>query len=266
LKDDRGTEGVEAAWRALDEGAPEEALRILAGVDRADGERWAAETIAHIDLRDLSAAEKALRRAHGILGPDDPGVLWATAELRLHIWQIEEARAIYEQLDRIERTVPVLERLSLCLELQGDFKAADATLAEAARIDPDGAPMPPRLSPDAFGEVVQEAVGDLPDEFRAAFETMAVVIDPVPDPDLAAGAEVDTPPDLLGLFLGRSMLERGVADPVELPPTIFLFQRNLERRCRDRAELREEIRITLYHELGHALGLDEEGLEELGLA
>ena len=261
-----GISAIDDAWCALDRGAPDEALRILADVDRGNGERWTAETIARIDLRDLSAAERALRRAHGILGGEDPGVLWATGELRLHIWQIDRAQETYERLGRIERTLPVLERLSLCLELRGDLEGADALLAEAARIDPENAPVPPRLSPEAFEDVVRDAVEQLPDAFQEAFETMAVIIDPVPDPDLAAGAEIDTPPDLLGLFVGLSMLERSVTDPGDLPPTIYLFQRNIERLCRDREEIREEIRVTLYHELGHALGLDEEGLEEMGLS
>ena len=42
-----------------------------------------------------------------------------------------------------------------------------------------------------------------------------------------------------------------------LPPRILLFQRNLERQSRDLEDLRSEIAVTLYHELGHYLGLDE---------
>ena len=47
----------------------------------------------------------------------------------------------------------------------------------------------------------------------------------------------------------------------ELPPTIYLFQRNLERYAADRDHLREEIRTTLFHELGHLLGLDEDEVD-----
>jgi predicted Zn-dependent protease with MMP-like domain len=51
----------------------------------------------------------------------------------------------------------------------------------------------------------------------------------------------------------------------QLPPSIVLFQRNLERFVRSRAELAEEIRVTLVHEVGHYLGLDEDELYERGL-
>jgi predicted Zn-dependent protease with MMP-like domain len=50
------------------------------------------------------------------------------------------------------------------------------------------------------------------------------------------------------------------------PNSIYVFQRNLERIAKDRADLIEQIRITLYHELGHYLGFEEEDMDDLGLA
>ena len=49
------------------------------------------------------------------------------------------------------------------------------------------------------------------------------------------------------------------------PSSIVLYQDNLQRFARTREELVEEIAITLQHEVGHFLGLDEEELERLGL-
>ena len=49
------------------------------------------------------------------------------------------------------------------------------------------------------------------------------------------------------------------------PSSIVLYQKNLERYARGRAELIEQIGITLVHEVGHFLGLDEEELWERGL-
>jgi hypothetical protein len=50
------------------------------------------------------------------------------------------------------------------------------------------------------------------------------------------------------------------------PGAIYLFRRNLLRACADREELEREIRITVQHEVGHLLGLDEDDLESWGLA
>ncbi len=50
------------------------------------------------------------------------------------------------------------------------------------------------------------------------------------------------------------------------PSSIVLYQKNLERACDSKEQLVEEIRVTLLHEVGHFLGLDEEELEARGLA
>ena len=50
----------------------------------------------------------------------------------------------------------------------------------------------------------------------------------------------------------------------DLPPRIVLFKRNLERAAQDAEELREEIGVTVRHELAHYLGLDEEEIEDAG--
>jgi predicted Zn-dependent protease with MMP-like domain len=49
-----------------------------------------------------------------------------------------------------------------------------------------------------------------------------------------------------------------------LPDTISIYRIPLEESFPDPVELREEIRITVLHELGHYFGLDEDRLEELG--
>ena len=71
--------------------------------------------------------------------------------------------------------------------------------------------------------------------------------------------------DLLGLFVGASFAE--VADEAEpLPSAIRLFVENLRDEAEDDpARFRQEVRDTLLHELGHYLGLDEDGLTERGL-
>jgi predicted Zn-dependent protease with MMP-like domain len=255
---------LENAWSALEEGDPEGALEILSSLGEEDPDRWITQTLVHLELGELTAAEKALDRARRLLGAEDPDVLWATAELFLMRWQIGEARDLYERLAAIESTRILLERIALCLDLQGDFEAADRIMDDAEEMDPEEGKRPV-LSAEEFEGIVQEAVRELPEVYRSAFETMAVVIDPVPDRDLVTGGGEDLPPDILGFFEGVSMLERSVTDTADLPPVIYIFRRNLERMCRSRDELRDEIRVTLYHELGHALGHDEEGLREIGL-
>jgi len=93
-----------------------------------------------------------------------------------------------------------------------------------------------------------------------------IVIEPMPPLDLVVeGEPLELPPDLLGLFVGANQLETSDEDPESALARIYLFQRNIERTAADRDETREQVAVTLFHELGHYLGFDEEGVEELGL-
>jgi len=260
-------EALDRAWAALDEGDPERALRELEGVDPDWPDRWIPEGIARTELADLPGARHALDRVRSAADVDDhPDFLWAEGCLQLAEWRIAEARATLEKLLGIERTIGTLERLSLALEIEGDLAGADRLPAEAHAIDPDAAPVPPRLEQAEFERIVASAVAELPAEFHKPLETTEIVVEPMPeDWMIDRGEPAGTPPDVLGLFVGASEADGGTDDNARLPRRIYLFQRNLERAARDEGHLLEEIRKTLYHEIGHVLGFDEEGVAAMGL-
>ena len=73
-------------------------------------------------------------------------------------------------------------------------------------------------------------------------------------------------PQTLGLFMGVPKTEALMTDqPLDLD-RILLFKRNLEKICQDEEDLIDQIQVTVRHEVGHYLGLDEDDLERLGLA
>ena len=257
---------LDRAWEALDAADPEAALAALADLDPDWPERWIPEALARTEIGDVEGARTTLDRARRFEEfAEHPDFLWASGLLLLREWRIDEARATLAKLAEIERGAATLDRLSLCAELSGDFAEADRLLAEAAVLDPAN-PAPPRLDAEYFESVISEAIESLPKEFQAPLETTEVIVEPVPAAWMIDPAEpAATPPDLLGLFVGASELERGTYDSAALPPRIFLFQRNLERAARDHDDLVEQIRVTLFHEIGHMLGFDEEGVEEMGL-
>ncbi|MBL8860547.1 MAG: metallopeptidase family protein [Planctomycetes bacterium] len=260
-------EALDRAWEALDAGEPETALRELEGVDPDWPDRWIPEGLARTQLGDLAGARAALARVREAADVDDhPDFLWAEGSLLLAEWRIAEARAVLERLVSVERTVGALERLSLALEIQGEFGAAEQLLREAHALDAEALPLPPRLGPADFERVVAAAVEALPPEFSAQLENVEIAVEPVPSEWMIDTSDpAGTPPDLLGLFVGASRLDAPDDQSGELPPRILLFQRNLERAARDESGLVEEIRKTLYHEIGHLLGFDEEGVAALGL-
>ena len=104
-----------------------------------------------------------------------------------------------------------------------------------------------------FDDHVRAALDELSPDLAAALENVAVVVEDEHPDD----------PDLLGLYHGVPLTERGDMAGV-LPDTISIYRIPLEESFPDPGELREEIRITVLHELGHYFGLDEEQIADLG--
>jgi predicted Zn-dependent protease with MMP-like domain len=105
-----------------------------------------------------------------------------------------------------------------------------------------------------FDQHVRAALDELPPHLAAELENLAVVVEDENPDD----------PDLFGLFQGVPLTERSSAAPPELPNKISIYRLPLEDSFPDRDELREEIRITVLHELAHYFGIDEARLLELG--
>jgi predicted Zn-dependent protease with MMP-like domain len=256
---------IEAAYAALAAGEPVEALRITEAIPEDHAERYILRAEGWIDLALEDKAEQELAEAADLLGKDDGEVRYMRGRLRVLQWRTAEARSELEGLQPEEYGAPLLALRALIEEIEGGFERADELYAQAAELEPELACLPPRLSADAFEERVAQAAAELPSPFREAFERTAVIIDPMPTRKLLDVANTGHPPHTLGVFVGAPLTD-GEPVPGELPPTIFLFQRNLERYAEDEVRLIEEIRTTLYHELGHALGFDEDGVEDMGLA
>ncbi len=258
---------IERAWDLLDRGEAEKALDLMAGVDSNAARRWVVEAQAKLSLDDLAGARASIDRATSLGNLDgDFDFLWTKAEILMREWKLAEAEEQYQKLAASERSSAVLERLALCADLRHEPAIADQLLAEAEAVEGDEAPHPPRLSPQQFEHVIDEAVELLPPEFQAALREVQLTIDPVPTVELIDPSNcAETPPDMLGLFAGASKLEKSNEESAGLPSSIHLFQRNLERASIDRDELLNEIRVTLYHELAHYLGFDEDGVADMGL-
>jgi predicted Zn-dependent protease with MMP-like domain len=104
-----------------------------------------------------------------------------------------------------------------------------------------------------FEDHVQAAIDGLPAHIATALRNIAVVVE----------EEHPDDPDLYGFYEGVPLPERGDMAG-QLPDRIAIYRRPLEEDFEDAEELREEIRITVLHELAHYFGLDEDRIAELG--
>ena len=120
-----------------------------------------------------------------------------------------------------------------------------------------------RLTRPQFLRLVQQAYQALPDNVTKALQNLEVVVERWPSRDLLDDLGDVRPYELLGLYIGVPLPDRGSELP-QLPDLIYLFQCPIERRCSTPQEVVEEVRVTLLHEVGHYFGLEEEDLERQG--
>ena len=114
------------------------------------------------------------------------------------------------------------------------------------------------MSPERFDELVDQALDGIPDELASLVRNVVVLVeDDAPSDD----------PGLLGLYEGVALTDRtGLPAELELPDRIFIYRGPLLDLCADEAELVEEVRITVVHEVAHHFGIDDDRLHDLGYA
>jgi predicted Zn-dependent protease with MMP-like domain len=110
---------------------------------------------------------------------------------------------------------------------------------------------------ERFEALVGEALDSIPDELAQAIDNVVIVVEDEDPED----------PDLLGLYEGIPLTERedyGVGGG--LPDRITIFRLPILDGCRTEADVVDEVRTTVIHELAHHFGIDDHRLDELGWA
>jgi len=104
-----------------------------------------------------------------------------------------------------------------------------------------------------FERLVEEALDSLPPDLGHHMRNVAVFV------------EDDAPEvGLLGLYEGTPLTERGEWYAGVLPDRITIFRSAICAICETEADVVEEVRITVLHEVAHHFGIDDERLDELG--
>jgi len=259
---------VQQVWDLLDAEDLDEAREAL--------DRLLAKRPGHPDLRIVDAAllleegepAAALEALKGAERSADPAVFFHLRGLAEHdLLRFEDSLRDGERALAVRPDMPEAHDLvSRVLEHLGHWKQADEHAENAHALDPERYPLPLEMSDEEFDRCVEKSIRELPARVRKELDEIPVIVEALPERTLLADDEPPLAPDLLGLFVGRHLMERSHADLPGAPGSIHLFRRNLLRMCHTVEELQREIRITVQHEVGHLLGLDEDDLERWGLA
>ena len=229
-------------------------------------------------LDDLEGAVFLIRRAIKSVG-DQPTYYAFEGHVLFELGAYEEARRVLERAAATEPdSAHVVYSLGLVMErlaheggdqaaeenVEVAEHAAELAFARANALDPVQFPIPVSMPEEDFQRAVQEALDNLPRSVREYIAEVPILVEAFPSRELVRQERVS--PQILGIFIGVPRTQAAMTEQVPDLDRVILFKSNLEKICRDRDELIDQIQITVRHEIGHYLGLDEDDLDRLGLA
>ena len=106
------------------------------------------------------------------------------------------------------------------------------------------------MAPEEFEGAVADALDTIPPELTKLMRNVVVLI--------------EDEPDLLGLYEGYALTERGWEYGGALPDRIMIYREAICDICSTAEEVVEEVTITVVHEIAHHFGIDDDRLHELG--
>jgi predicted Zn-dependent protease with MMP-like domain/predicted negative regulator of RcsB-dependent stress response len=237
----------------------------LPRLDRGtEGEVYYLKAKAAFYLDDLEGALFLVRRALKTAG--DVAIYRSfDGQILFELGRFEEARRSLEAAVAMDPEAGhAVYHLGLVLERLGAVEEAHAAFYQANALDPERYTLPVEIDEPAFRQAAIEAIENLPRSIREYVEDVPLLVEDWPSREMLA--EENVSPQILGLYVGTPRTEAEVTAQPQDVTRVVLFKRNLEKMCRDRDELVEQIQQTVRHEIGHHLGLSEEDLERLGLA
>jgi predicted Zn-dependent protease with MMP-like domain len=111
------------------------------------------------------------------------------------------------------------------------------------------------MSPERFEELVGEALDEVPVELMSLMNNVVFLVEDLPP----GGGD-----DLLGLYEGTALTERGWDYAGALPDRITIFRLPTLKMCDTEEDVVDEVAVTVVHEIAHHFGIDDQRLHDLG--
>ena len=116
---------------------------------------------------------------------------------------------------------------------------------------------------EVFNQFVDEALEGVPENLSSHIENLSIVVDSFPDEDQLFSVGLQPGDTLFGLYQGVPLPLRSANYSLVLPDVITIYKDVIEAECRSDLEIREQVRKTVIHELGHYFGFNDDQLYAL---
>jgi tetratricopeptide (TPR) repeat protein len=261
---DRPGRLVQHARRALAEHRPQKALDLT---DKA------LERMPRLTEIFLVRAGALLDMGHGRLAlaylnagldihPENVDLLVERARVYLELRHFELASGDLQMLARqYPQDAEITHLMAILEEFSGNQDEANSLYRLASKMDPLGFPEPIRLQEATLRNLAAESLETILDGMSGPPPSVHVELMSLPPDELDQDESPGMSPATLGVCM-RSISPPGstqelAQDISSAPLSILLFQRNLERACRNEDDLKTLIGSTIRDELTHALSVDQ---------
>ncbi|MFI5270772.1 MAG: metallopeptidase family protein [Candidatus Saccharimonadales bacterium] len=118
------------------------------------------------------------------------------------------------------------------------------------------------VNDDEFQELINTALQELPGEHVKNIKNVAILYEDLPTEEQRQKTNLHPHQTLLGLYEGTPLSQRQGMTKI-YPDKITLFKRPLQYGANNVAELKEQIKRTLWHEIAHYYGLNHDQIHKL---
>lgn len=209
----------------------------------------------------LSVAQTAMR-----MHPDDVEAAIEVAEILAEVGALQAAAQLLLEAAGRHRDDPDLwYETGLLFERLQEWTLRQQCWEQVWTLESDAEPQFPMwVSEERFAEVAALAIEALPSHVQGALGNVVIFAEDYPERWVLETESAD--PRMLGLFDGLERSAERAAEVIQDGPSrIYLYRWNIERLCSDAAQVEHQIAVTVQHEIGHYLGLDEAELQLRGL-
>lgn len=198
--------------------------------------------------------------------PEDADGILELAQILNDLERGEQAvRVLWDGVQQSPDDADLWFELGYAAERLEKWELRKKAFHEVWRVEHEREPQHRLFLPDqTFVDAVEASLEKLPPGVRQSLGNVVIMVEDYPDEWVVDEGIAD--PRIMGLFDGPTRADEGASFGASSGPArIYIYRWNIERTCRSADEVEHQIEITVLHEIGHYLGLDEEALHARGL-